>query len=102
LFLGGELSDDSVAQARANVAWTRTQSFQACTDIEGNRKKHLHNVEIVQWNAGRIPLRDRSVDIIICDMPFGMKHGNYRQNRKLYPIFFSEVARILSENGKVV
>ena len=61
----------------------------------------LNNVDIVQWDAGKLPVRDRSVDVIICDMPFGMKHGNYRVNRRLYPLFFAEMARILTKDGKV-
>ena len=48
-----------------------------------------------------MPLKSRSVDVIICDMPFGMKHGNYRINRKLYPLLFQEMLRVLSDDGKV-
>lgn len=69
--------------------------------VEGNLGGIPLHVEIVQWDAGIIPLKRESVDVVICDMPFGMKHGNYRKNRRLYPVFFGEVLRILSRSGKV-
>ena len=122
-FVGGELSAESMQQARANEQWTREQSklrlrqgqrqgqrgqsSDPCSDSSDKNSSSSVvqpfslNVEFVQWNAGSIPVRSGSVDIVVCDMPFGMKHGNYRLNRKLYPLFFREMLRILSENGKV-
>ena len=113
--MGGDLYEQSVLQSQANVAYTRQHQKQqqlplpssssppplSSASCQRQTLKSNFHVEILRWNAGRLPLRDASVDLIICDMPFGMRHGNYRENRQLYPIFFKEALRILTKNGKV-
>jgi hypothetical protein len=50
---------------------------------------------VVRWNAGKLPLRDGSVDCIASDLPFGRRCGNHRTNSNLYPALLSEFARVL-------
>lgn len=87
VFIGGEISSKCLTQAMAN--------FASCKE---NFRQH-YQIDFVKWDAGRFPLKDDSVDAIICDLPFGMRHGNYKRNRKFYPILLKEVTRVLKAKG---
>jgi len=60
------------------------------------------NVIHVHWDAQCVPLKNESVDGIVCDLPFGHKHGNFKLNAKLYPKMMKEFARITKIGAKVV
>ena len=55
-----------------------------------------------RWGSERLPLRDGSVDVIICDMPFGVKCGSKSRNQKLYPKTFANMCRVLRVGGRAV
>jgi SAM-dependent methyltransferase len=45
-------------------------------------------------DAGRLPLADRSIDVLLCDLPYGHAIGDHRDNRSLYPTILGEAARV--------
>jgi hypothetical protein len=55
---------------------------------------------VVQWNAGRMPLRSYSVDRIVSDLPFGRRCGNHLTNSRLYPLLLAEFARVLTPKDR--
>lgn len=84
LLLGGDSSADAVNAARANV---------------GPRYKPI---EIQQWDARRLPLEDRAVTRLICNLPFGKQIGTPEDNRTLYPALLGEWLRVLAPGGAMV
>ena len=40
--------------------------------------------------------------VVICDLPFGRRHLEYREVRRLYPRVFRETARILRDGGRAL
>uniref|UniRef100_UPI00358E40D5 tRNA (guanine(6)-N2)-methyltransferase THUMP3 isoform X2 n=1 Tax=Myxine glutinosa TaxID=7769 RepID=UPI00358E40D5 len=51
-------------------------------------------VDIVLWDASRLPLKTGSVDVCITDMPFGKRIGSKKRNWELYPSCLQEMARV--------
>jgi len=92
-FIGGDIFMESIQQAREN--WR----FSVSTAPTGTV---LQKTDFFVWDASKLPLADKSVDVFICDLPFGMRHGTYRQTRKLMPKFMAEVHRSLTDDGKAI
>lgn len=85
MFLGGDLDKESVLMAAKAEAHTR--------------KKHGGRVQFFHWDATALPLASESVDVIICDMPWGRRSGSAKENRIMYPKLFREWARVLRPGG---
>lgn len=84
LLIGGDFFSEPLLKARANASAFDT------------------GAQLVQWDARRLPLRRRSVDAIICNMPWGRRIGSHRVNRHLYPGFVRELDRVLRAGGRAV
>jgi SAM-dependent methyltransferase len=82
--IGGDLDDQALDAARANI---------------GPRYQPL---ELHRWDAVAIPLPDHSVNCILTNLPWGVKHGTHAENRRLYPRLFTEFARLVRPDGKIV
>ena len=82
--IGGDLDRVALDAARTNI---------------GPRYKPI---ELHQWDAAALPLPDRSVNRIITNLPWGVKHGSHPENRRLYPRLFKEFARLVQPGGVVV
>ena len=56
------------------------------------------------WDAARLPLRPRSVDACVIDLPFGMTHKvrNGRSVQDLYARVTQQAARVLRPGGRLV
>jgi hypothetical protein len=48
------------------------------------------------WDAGALPIRDASIDVIVSDLPFGQQCLSSGRLHKFLPIWLSEFARVLS------
>jgi len=68
----------------------------------GNIEESLKNISTVIWDVSHIPLKNRSVDKLVTNLPFGNKIGTKAENRALYTGFFREMARITKPGGKGV
>ena len=85
------------------------------TDIDGDqlsaaannaRVLNAHNVvsriSLLECDAGCLPLRPESVDVVLSDLPFGRKYGSLESNSLLYPSLCKELERILVPSGRGV
>lgn len=50
---------------------------------------------VARWDVRELPVRDASVDVVLCDLPFGKRCGTKWNNQKLYPQVLAELARVL-------
>jgi len=82
--LGSDRDAAALAAARVNV---------------GARYKPI---QLENWDAGALPLGDASIDKIITNLPWGLRYGTHGENRKLYPLWFREFARVLKSGGMMV
>nr|CAB3266955.1 THUMP domain-containing protein 3-like [Phallusia mammillata] len=51
-------------------------------------------IDVLHWDATRMPWRTATVDVCVTDLPFGKRLGSQADNRKLYPSFLHEMARV--------
>ncbi|MCZ6676752.1 MAG: methyltransferase domain-containing protein, partial [Candidatus Poribacteria bacterium] len=82
--LGGDLSVDAIQAAHANIG-----------------RKH-HPRQLFQWDAQFLPLSHRSVDKIVCNLPFGKQIGEKTEISTLYRQFLKECRRVLKPTGRIV
>lgn len=82
--IGGDVEESVVRAARSNVDASR------------------RSVDLVVWNVSAIPLKDNTVDRIVCNLPFGKQTRSSFGNQKLYANFFREAARISRPGGRAV
>lgn len=50
--------------------------------------------DMLRLNAKRMPFCDESIDVIVCDVPFGHRHGSTTYNERLYPALLRDMARV--------
>jgi len=81
---GGDRDATAVAATKANVG-TRHQPLAL----------HL-------WDGGRLPLADASLNRVVTNLPFGRQISTPEANRRLYGLFFKEMARVLQVGGRAV
>lgn len=84
MLLGGDSDRDTLEAARENV---------------GPRYKPI---EIKLWDATALPLETASVNKIVSNLPWGMRHGSHPENRRLYPRLITEFRRVLKAGGTMV
>ena len=84
MLLGSDRDAAALAAARVNV---------------GARYKPI---QLENWDAGALPLGDASVNKIVTNLPWGLRYGSHGENRKLYPIWMREFARVLKPGGMMV
>jgi len=90
-FLGGEMHEQGVQNSDTNLR-----------SVNKGHGKTI-SVDILRWDVTRLPLRSASVDVILCDLPFGKKVGSPLQNQVLYPKALHEMARVTrKETGRAV
>ena len=65
-------------------------------------KTHNAAIELLYADARALPLRDGSVDVVLCDLPFGRQHGSVDGNMALYPVVLHEITRVLKQGGRAV
>jgi tRNA (guanine6-N2)-methyltransferase len=84
MLIGSDRDPAALAAARVNV---------------GARYKPI---QLENWDAGALPLADASVNKIVTNLPWGLRYGSHGENRKLYPIWMREFARVLKGGGVMV
>ena len=82
--LGGDVEESIVRSARGNVDASRS------------------SVDLAVLNVSLMPLQSRSVDKIVCNLPFGNQIGSRWENQGLYSRFFRETVRVLKPGGKAI
>lgn len=66
-------------------------------NLAGSFSKSLVNAD-----ARALPLKPRSIDVFVSNLPFGKRSGTHAQNRALYPAFAAELSRTMKPGGKAV
>ncbi|KAH9135726.1 hypothetical protein AeRB84_018942 [Aphanomyces euteiches] len=56
-------------------------------------------IDVVQWDARRLPLRSHLVDALVTDMPFGKRMGSHAKNNFIYPEILGEFARVTTKGS---
>ncbi len=82
--IGGDISTDALAATQTNFG-----------------RKHRPR-QFFQWDACNLPLRAQTVDKIVCNLPFGLTHGNASQLMNLYRHCFRQFATVLKPRGCIV
>ena len=82
--IGGDSNPASLAAARENV---------------GPRYKPI---ELHSWDASAIALDAASVNKVVTNLPWGMRHGSHAENRRLYPHLIGEFQRVVKPGGLIV
>ncbi|XP_074653611.1 U6 snRNA (guanine-N(2))-methyltransferase THUMPD2-like [Tubulanus polymorphus] len=85
-FIGCDLSCSQIHDAAENVLYSKTN----------------HNIELIQADVKCLSLKSSSVDSIVCDVPFGMKHGDSNSVIRLYPEMVKEMDRVSVPGGRIV
>jgi SAM-dependent methyltransferase len=65
-------------------------------------RPHARRIELEQWDATELPLRDASVDALAADLPFGHRVGSHGINEALYPAMLIEAARVAKPGARFV
>lgn len=81
---GGDIRDEAVAVMSENIGI----KYQP--------------IEFRQWDATQLPLQNRSVTKLVCNLPFGKQIGTHESNVVLYSQAFSEFNRVLKPGGLMV
>jgi tRNA (guanine6-N2)-methyltransferase len=84
LLLGGDRDPEAVAATRTNVG------------------RRYQPIEIRSWDATDLPLDAVSVTALATNLPFGTRIGDREANRRLYPAFLREAARVLRPGARLV
>ncbi|WP_329005446.1 methyltransferase domain-containing protein [Kribbella sp. NBC_00709] len=58
--------------------------------------------DLARAKADALPFKDRSVDRVVTNLPFGKQVGSHALNRTLYPAVLSELDRVLTPDGRAV
>ena len=74
-------------------------ALRAAGENIGPRYKPL---ELHPWDATAIPLAAGSVDKVVTNLPWGMRHGSHGENRRLYPQVIKEFRRLVRPGGLIV
>ncbi|PRP74089.1 hypothetical protein PROFUN_08713 [Planoprotostelium fungivorum] len=82
-FIGTDMYDASIQQARANMEMSRTKGELWVRDsMQGSMRKEC-------------------IDVILADLPFGRRHGSHNSNQKLYPRLLKQFSRSLCTGGQM-
>ncbi len=60
------------------------------------------NAILGEWDAITLPLRARSVNVLVADLPFGALVGSHANNERLYPAVLQEAARVAQPGAHFV
>ncbi|XP_052285877.1 tRNA (guanine(6)-N2)-methyltransferase THUMP3-like isoform X2 [Dreissena polymorpha] len=85
--LAGEIGKNCLNRVRSNLKFLSSES--------------TGKVDAIRWDVCNLPLRDKSVDVFITDLPFGVRMGHKVENWRLYPGALLEMARVVQpESGR--
>ncbi|XP_034754723.1 THUMP domain-containing protein 2 isoform X2 [Etheostoma cragini] len=85
-FLGVDIDDGQLQKANENVEFA----------VLGNR------IHLLKASSMMLPLPSASVDVVVCDLPFGRKFGTKTTTAANLPLILTEMERILCIGGTLV
>ncbi|CAI5496508.1 unnamed protein product [Closterium sp. Naga37s-1] len=102
---GGDKDTGAVDAAATNSIALRTATANSSTlgmaiaNGDAARRSqggHVTGCDWLVWDASALPLRTGCVDRVLCDMPFGVRCGNFKMRERLCPAVIRQVARVLT------
>jgi hypothetical protein len=90
----GTVLIDSNIRTQAAL-WERGRKCGLLADAVSSTASFNSTTTVVRWSAERLPLRDSTIDAIVCDLPFGLRCGNKEWNQRFYPQLLSEMYRVI-------
>jgi tRNA (guanine6-N2)-methyltransferase len=72
------------------------------SSAEDNIHSSHKAIDLILWNASKIPIKDYSIDKLVSNLPFGRQTSSPTENQYLYAVFFKEMKRIMKPGGKAV
>lgn len=82
--LGGDIRPEAITVAKKNIG------------------KKYKPISVKVWDARKLPLKNNSVDKVVCNLPFGRQIGSHQENQELYFAVTKELIRVLKPKGKAV
>eukprot|EP00913_Durusdinium_trenchii_P014763 g13848.t1 len=89
-FLGFELEPQQLAHANENLSYARGRGVLPLPQSIG----------FVRADCRRLPLAASSVDVVLCDLPYGRQYGTEAANHELYAAALLDIARVLKPSGR--
>ena len=83
--ISSEISHNPAEKARTNL-----EKYPELVGL----KRGL-SMDVARFDATFLPLKTASVDVVITDLPFGLRVGSKKSNEELYPKVLMEAARIV-------
>lgn len=99
-FIGADADSTQLDVAAENLA--RASDEQRCAAARAHGRWAASRVALVHGDATRLPLGARSVDGVVCDLPFGRRHTSELGLPSLYERAIGEMARVLRDGGLAV
>ncbi|XP_049805776.1 tRNA (guanine(6)-N2)-methyltransferase THUMP3-like isoform X1 [Schistocerca nitens] len=88
LFLSGDIHPKAIERTKLN--------------INELTAKHVSNIDVFNWDAQKLPLKDSCIDLCVTDLPFGKRMGSKKNNSTLYVRLLFELARVMKTSGRAV
>nr|XP_046257281.1 THUMP domain-containing protein 2 [Scatophagus argus] len=85
-FLGVDIDDGQLHKASENIEFSELRN----------------RIHLLKASSMALPLPSASVDIVVCDLPFGRKFGTKTNMASNLPLILSEMERILCIGGTLV
>jgi ubiquinone/menaquinone biosynthesis C-methylase UbiE len=92
----------SLCEARSAIGCDIDPAALECAGENLHAAGFAREATLEQWDAGQLPLADRSVRMICSDLPFGQLVGSHRENEQLYPRILAETARVAQPGARMV
>jgi 23S rRNA G2445 N2-methylase RlmL len=84
-------------------AWVMGGDIDPATLLAAQTNLHpLGKPFLARWDARQLPLRDATVDRLVCNPPFGLQLGEPEQIASLYRQLVKEWDRVLKPDGRAV
>jgi len=68
----------------------------------GTERLAKRGIQPQQWDAQALPVAERTVDCIICNLPFGKQYSSAKANEALYPALMKAWQSKLKPGGRMV
>jgi tRNA G10 N-methylase Trm11 len=63
---------------------------------------HKNNVELQIWDAKKLPFKEKEIDLIVTNLPYGKQFSSESRNHKLYDELLNHWNSLLKESGKML
>lgn len=64
---------------------------------------HSHqSTNLCAWDAGSLPIRSSSIDVVVSDLPFGKRCLSSAKLNSFLPLWVGELARVVRPKGRIV